>query len=294
MEQAESLLRYPVPIVSTGPAQSDPEPGACLPSALPLETEWPTAPAQYARSVGQVGVVLPVYNEQACIQQTFKTVLDYTRHYPNYRFIFVNDGSTDRTQAILEQQIERAGTCQVQLVAYTTRRGKGYAVQTGMAKVGLEVDYLCYLDSDLAYSLEHLEHLIAQLQGCDLAIGCRSLMRSNSSNLRLSRRIAGKVFNLLSQVLLNLRFSDMQAGLKGFRSDVAQVLFSRQQLPGFSFDVELIYLARKYGYRIGEIPARVAKSHQGKASKVKLVQDSLRMLWDLFRIRYYDLTGRYR
>ncbi len=85
----------------------------------------------------------------------------------------------------------------------------------------------------------------------------------------------------------------MQAGLKGFRKQAAREIFDKQKLTGFSFDAELIYLAKKLNYRIGEIPAVVASSHKKKISKVNLVQDSLHMLWDLLTIRLNDMIGRY-
>jgi dolichyl-phosphate beta-glucosyltransferase len=241
---------------------------------------------------GQVVVILPVYNEQACISNTFEAIRGYLYTHPNYRFVFVNDGSTDRTREILTRAIKAAQDPRLQLMSYSPRGGKGYAIKTGMEQA--QGEFLCYLDSDLAYSLEHLDRLVEALHHYDVAIGCRSLVASNPQGLSLNRKVAGKTFNWLSRKLLNLAYRDMQAGLKGFRREAAQDLFSHQALMGFSFDVELIYLAQKRGYRIGEIPAAVSRAHQQKISKVNLLQDSLRMLRDLFGIRINDVMGRYR
>jgi dolichyl-phosphate beta-glucosyltransferase len=239
-----------------------------------------------------VTVVLPVYNEQSCIAQTFDAVVAFARKHPSYTFLFVNDGSTDHTKAILADRLKIAQMPQLQMLSYSPRAGKGFAIKTGMNYA--EGSYLCYLDSDLAYSLEHLGALVECLESQDVAIGSRSLVASNPAVLHWSRRLAGKVYNWVSRAALGLGYRDMQAGLKGFRRDVAKELFAQQSLMGFSFDVELIYLAKRQGYRIGQIPAQVSKQHQQKTSKVNLLSDSLKMFKDLLQIRWNDLIGRYR
>jgi dolichyl-phosphate beta-glucosyltransferase len=238
-----------------------------------------------------VSVVLPVYNEQDCIQRTFEAVLEHAESHPSYTFLFVNDGSSDRTEQILRQQVAQAKTEQIQLVSYRDRGGKGYAIRRGVAAA--TGDFVCFTDGDLAYSLDHLDQLTAQLVHFDVVIGCRNMVPGGTRGPHLTRKIAGAVFNGLSRGLMSLPYTDMQAGLKGFRRGAAQELFRRQVLLGFSFDVELIYLARKLGYAIGEIPAQVSLDHGRKLSKVNLVLDSLKMLVDLLKIRLNDLLGRY-
>ncbi len=279
-----------------------------LPEMLDRLTEWEFAPsaagltamesnphsgsnpAQVVK-LHEASVILPVYNEQACIDATFKAVLDYARQHPTYQFLFVNDGSSDRTQQILEQHIAAAAMDQICLVSYPERGGKGYAVRQGV-KVA-DGEYVCFMDGDLAYSLDHLDILFSKLEIYDVVIGSRSLVPGGNLVLQPARKLAGEVFNTLSKRILNLPFLDMQAGLKGFRKPVARELFARQDLTGFSFDVELIYLAKKFGFLIGEIPAKVSASHLKKNSKVNLLVDSLKMLKDLFRIRLNDVLGRY-
>jgi dolichyl-phosphate beta-glucosyltransferase len=236
-------------------------------------------------------VVLPVYNEQACINSTFDAILDYVKCHPAYVFLFVNDGSSDRTEQILRQRIALAKTSQIQLLSYRDRGGKGYAIKQGIAAAKQE--FVCFTDGDLAYSLDHLERIAEQLEHFDVVIGCRNLVRGGTRGPHLSRKVAGGVFNLLSRWLMNLPYKDMQAGLKGFRRSTAQDLFCRQRLLSFSFDVELLYVARKLGYSIGEIPAKVSSAHARKLSKVNLVLDSLQMLLDLLKIRWNDWLGRY-
>ncbi len=235
-------------------------------------------------------IILPIYNEQACIQHTFDAVFAYAEQHPTYDFIFVNDGSTDRTAGLLEARLAAAQCDRIYLVSYPQRSGKGYAVRRGVeAATG---DYICFLDGDLAYSLDHLDLMLDKLTWFEVVIGSRGLA-ANQQEIQPIRRIAGKTYNLLSRQILNLQYVDMQAGLKGFQHSVAKQLFGLQELTGFSFDVELIYLARKQGYEIAEIPAQVSARHSHKQSKVNLLIDSLKMLQDLLRIRWNDWMGRY-
>ncbi len=263
------------------------EPAATVELAEGVPHSVAIAPQQLDRAA----IIMPVYNEQACIGSTFDAVMAYCQSHPNFQFIFVNDGSSDRTQQILEQRIADSQTEQIQLLSYCDRGGKGHAVKMGIYLAN--TDYVCFLDGDLAYSLDHLDWLTAKLAQYDVVIGCRSLVPEGNQGLRLSRKIAGKVFNSLSKQILNLPYVDMQAGLKGFSGKAAKEIFDRQELIGFSFDVELIYLAKKLGYSIAEIPAYVSNSHATKISKVDLLADSIKMLRDLFKIRWNDWTGRY-
>jgi dolichyl-phosphate beta-glucosyltransferase len=250
-----------------------------------------SASSEALPTTGKVSVILPVYNEQACIESTFDKILEYAHTHPNYDFLFVDDGSTDWTKQFLKMKLNTARTKQIQLLSYQSNLGKGRAIQRGVNQVS--GDYICYLDSDLAYSLEHLDQLIAALQDCDMVIGCRSLASSRVKGQSLTRKVAGKLFNLLSRSFLNLPYRDMQAGLKGFKRHPAKVLFSKQKMMGFSFDVELIYLAREYGYSIQEIPATVSAYHPQKQSKVNLILDSMEMLFDVVEIKINDLKGIY-
>ncbi|MBM0740858.1 glycosyltransferase [Phormidium sp. CLA17] len=272
------------------------EPGLAFASDRSTAMDWVESDLYGSRATSrqqphQVAIIMPVYNEQTCIGSTFDAVLEYCQSHPDYCFIFVSDGSSDLTQQILEQRIADAQTEQIQLLSYCDRGGKGHAVKMGVHLA--DADQVCFLDGDLAYSLDHLDRLVAKLTQYDVVIGCRSMMPEGNQGLRLSRKIAGKVFNALSKQILNLPYVDMQAGLKGFRGKAAKEIFDRQELIGFSFDVELIYLAKKLGYSIAEIPAYVSSSHATKPSKVNLLADSLKMLRDLFKIRWNDVTGSY-
>lgn len=239
----------------------------------------------------KVAVILPVYNEEKYIGVTLDSVLEFSQARPYYHFIFVNDGSTDLTQQILEKKLASVSNHSVKVISYKSNQGKGYAVKTA-AKFAKE-DYICFIDSDLAYSLEYLKTLVEKLEMYDLVIGSRNLIPAGIKQVNLTRKIAGQVFNTVSRKLMNLPFKDMQAGIKGFKSEVAKEIFDKQEMTGFSFDVELIYIAKKKGYSIGQVPVKVSEKHLSKDSKVNLLVDSIKMLIDLLKIRYNDLMGRY-
>jgi dolichyl-phosphate beta-glucosyltransferase len=238
-------------------------------------------------------VILPIHNEQEGIQATFHQIQRFLYTHPHFTFIFVDDGSTDLTKTILSNSIRSAKNPQIQLLSYNPQAGKGYAVKTGMQAVP-HCEYVCFVDGDLAYSLNHLEPMLEALQKADVVIGSRRLTGQLFKGVGLPRRLARQIFHGLARQFLNLPYADMQAGLKGFRQTAAQELFERQKLAGFSFDLELIFLAKKHGYVISEIPAQISEHHQRKISKVSLSKDAVRMLRDLVRIRFNDWLGRYR
>ncbi|NMG11228.1 glycosyltransferase [Brasilonema sp. UFV-L1] len=233
-----------------------------------------------------ISIIVPVYNEAQCIVNTFSSVFKFVVNKPWYNFIFVDDSSTDGTRQILESHIKLLNNSQISLLSYGTHRGKGYAVKTGVLYAN--GDYICFLDGDLAYSLEHLDLMVAKLADFDIVIGCRNLTRASHNGFKFNRVLAGRIFNLISRKILNLKFTDMQAGIKGFQKSVAKDLFKTQTIFGFAFDVELLYLAKKKKYTIGEIPVVVCKKHVHKKSQVNLFKHSIEMLFHLLQIVYYD------
>ena len=220
----------------------------------------------------KITVILPVYNEEGLIASTFHAVLDFARAHPGYHFRFVDDGSRDQTAAILRRLIEESAAEEVSLVSYPTNGGKGHAVRVGVE--GSQDPLVCFTNGDVV-------------------IGSRALINEGQTNIRLIRKLLGGGFNLLARVILNMKYRDTQAGLKGFRREAARQVFARQQLTDFSFDVELVYIARKRKLHVAEIPAHVSAQHSYKVSKVRLFRDPLRMFGALLRIRYNSFVGRY-
>ncbi|MBL0928242.1 MAG: glycosyltransferase [Phycisphaerales bacterium] len=245
-------------------------------------------PATQAEPV--VSVVLPVYNETRIIERTFTEVAAFARAHPFFRFLFVDDGSKDDTAAQLRRLMKSAPD-NVAFHACPVNGGKGAAIRAGFARC--DGDFILFTDGDLAYSLDHLPRLAEALRAADVAIGSRSLIPHEDRNVRLPRKVLGWGFNRLARAIIGLPHKDTQAGLKGFRRDAARRIFERQRLADFSFDVELLFLAHRFGYRVAEIPAHVCEGHASLGSNVRLLRDPLRMFANLLRIRWAAARGVY-
>jgi dolichyl-phosphate beta-glucosyltransferase len=238
-----------------------------------------------------VDVILPVHNERVRIERSLALVTAFAVAHPDHHFAFVDDGSTDGTPVRIRAHLEAARVPNVELLTYRPRRGKGHAIRVGVAHARAAL--VCFTDGDLPYSLDHLGRLVAALGAHDLVIGRRDRRDPTERILRRPRWMMGRCFNRLARLALGLPHPDTQAGLKGFRREVARALFARQRVRGFGFDVEVLYLARRLGYRVGEIPARVSPAHSDAASQVDLLRDPLRMCRDLVTIRWRGALGGY-
>lgn len=242
-------------------------------------------------------VALPLYNAGADANRVLDELIAFAPRVPNWEFLFVDDGSTDNTSAILRKRlaaieiVEPETAKRFSVISYAPNAGKGHAVR--VAALENDADYFMFTDGDLAYSLDHLVRLFERLQSADVVIGSR-LGHDEGYGARPLRNIMGRVFNYLAGIVLSIRYRDTQAGLKGFRSRAAHDVFSRVRIADFSFDVEVLYVARKLGYSIAEIPAYVDASHRNSSSTVNLIRDPLRMFWSLCRIRVNKILGLYR
>jgi dolichyl-phosphate beta-glucosyltransferase len=242
-------------------------------------------------------VVLPVFNESGLIDQTLDAVAAFAQDQPGYLFIFVDDGSTDQTASMILAKLEawqvsgRDIRHRVRLQVLDCNRGKGEAVKFGVMLATSPI--VLFTDGDLAYALDHLPRLVQALDHADVVIGNRNLARRLGRNTPLLRRFMGWTFNRCARAILGLRCSDTQAGLKGFRTEAARRIFALEHLGGFAFDVEVVYLAQRLGYRIAEVPAFVADAHACKVSKVSLLRDPGRMFAALVDVRLSALRGRY-
>lgn len=231
-----------------------------------------------------IDVILPVYNEAGLVATVFPQIQAFTQEHPEFRFLFVDDGSTDDSANLIRKYIDQSQLSdRLRLHCCQTNGGKGMAIHIGFSLA--DGDLLMFTDGDLAYSLDHLLLLADALRLNDVVIGSRSLVESGQKNIKLIRKLMGWTFNRFVRLILHLPYSDTQAGLKGFRREAAREIFHRQQLFDFAFDVELVYLARKLGCRIGEVAARVSESHSYKISTVNMARDPMRMFTALWKVR---------
>jgi dolichyl-phosphate beta-glucosyltransferase len=230
-------------------------------------------------------VVVPAFNEADRIGDTIQQTLAYLAEVaPDGELIVVNDGSTDATSSIAREALQGA-RIQTQLLENFPNRGKGAAVRRGLlaAKKGIGL----FFDADLSTPLGETPKLIEPIarHEVDVAIGSRALDRRLIGDHQPWRREqAGRVFNLVVRMATGLPFWDTQCGFKAFRLDVCRPIVEQARIIGFAFDVELLFLARGAGLRIREIPVRW-NHHEG--SKIRFIQDSLRMLREIATLRRY-------
>lgn len=236
-----------------------------------------------------LSVVIPAHNEEECIYQTLCKVQQYlVRHVQDYEIIVVEDGCEDLTH----QEIERARRDGVRVKAIVNEQkcGKGHSVRKGV--FAAQKKWILFLDADLSTTIDEVSKVMIKIQnGVDVIIGSREHPESDIAKPQgFCRRNMGRVFNVFVQIILFRGIRDTQCGFKCFRADLARKLFQTQTLEGFCFDVELLFLARMWGYRIEEIPVRWMNRD---ASKVGMFRDSVRMFRDLFLIRWRFWKGEY-
>ncbi len=230
----------------------------------------------------ELSVVFPAFNEERNIAESLRRVSAFLslKNYP-WEILVSNDGSTDRTSQAVEDFTRAHPAYPIRHLRSAPNHGKGYAVRQGV--LAASGRHVLLTDADLSAPIKEVDKLMAALaNGADIAIGSRAV-RAKDCDVRQSfrRYFAGRVFNVFVRSLLP-GIGDSQCGFKCLKSAAAKKLFSEQKLDGFSFDVEILYLARRHGLRISEVPVMWS---EGPESKVKLVSDSLRMLKDLFLIK---------
>ena len=228
----------------------------------------------------ELSIVVPAFDEAARIAVTLVKSLDYlARWHPNSELIVVDDGSKDDTRLVLDALASRDPRLNV--ISHPQNRGKGAAVRTGvLASTGR---FVLFMDADLATPIEELPKLIAYLEnGSDIVIGSRASALDIRRNQPLIREMMGRTFNKIIRTVLDIPWGDTQCGFKLFRGDLARSLFSEARIEGFAFDVEILLAARDRGSQIREIP--VVWAHAPN-SKVSMLRDSSRMLYDVVRLR---------
>lgn len=234
-------------------------------------------------------IVIPAYNEGTRLGATLEKVLAYVhaQHW-DAEVIVVNDGSRDNTADTVRGFAAKDPI--VRLVENPGNRGKGYSVRNGMLNAHGRV--VLFSDADLSSPIEEAPKLLAALEeGADIAIGSRWLRAETQTQRQpLHRQLFGRIFNLLLRATLGLQFADTQCGFKAFRQSAVEAIFPLQQIERWGFDPEILFLARKLGFTVREIP--VAWGHSGE-TRINPVVDGSRMFLEMLHIRWNDLTGKY-
>jgi dolichyl-phosphate beta-glucosyltransferase len=235
-----------------------------------------------------LSVVIPAYDEEHRIGPTLARIVDYLEARPGTaEVLVVIDGSRDRTGAVVRAV---ASAVPVQLLDRGVNTGKGASVRRGM--LAAQGRLRLFSDADLSTPIEGVERLAAAIAaGADVAIGSRRLP---ASTVRVPqpwlRRTMGGLFNACVRALAVPGVRDTQCGFKLFTAAAAERLFRRQRIEEFGFDVELLWIARRHGLRIAEVPVTWADDPR---STVRPVADAVRMVRDLLRVRLADRRGLY-
>ena len=234
-----------------------------------------------------LSIVIPVFNEESRIIPSLESVVGYLRAQSyGWEVLVVDNGSTDSTLTLVEGWAQDQPGVRVESIA---DGGKGWAVKHGMLAATGEYRFMC--DADLAMPIDGLGAFLRRMEdGYDIVIGSRQIAGARRFNEPALRHAMGRAFNRFVRLAAVRDIDDTQCGFKCFRGEVAEQLFGMQRTKRFAFDVEVLYLARKRGFRILEMPI---DWHDQRDSKVRAGRDSIRMLKDTLSVRWHDALGRY-
>jgi glycosyltransferase involved in cell wall biosynthesis len=206
----------------------------------------------------------------------------------SYEVIIVDDGSTDATPTVVRQSTMKG----LRFIQNPRNRGKGFTVRDGVLAASGE--YVLFTDADLSAPIEELTKLlnVAKTENADVVIGSRAVDRTYiEKHQSRGRELGGIAFNLMVRSLLGLSLHDTQCGFKLFHRQKSRRIFERQTTAGFGFDPELLFLAKRDGLKIREVPVRWSHA---EGSKVHFLKHATVMFSDLVRIRWNALTGKYQ
>ena len=237
-----------------------------------------------------VSIVIPAWNEELRLPTTLNALAEFVASPEGQRIspevILVDNASTDATNAIAS---DFAASHPYMRVIREERRGKGAAVQTGMLAGSGQYLFIC--DADLAMPMTELpKFLPPRLDGFGVAIGSREVVGARRYNEPAYRHIMGRVFSWITQLLVLRGFQDTQCGYKCFEYSAAQDIFRTQTMSGWAFDVEILHIARRRGYRIVEVP--IQWYYQAN-SRVSPISDALKMIREVWHVRQNGRSGLY-
>lgn len=230
----------------------------------------------------RLSLVIPAYNEAGRIGATVQTVCEYLARQPyDWEVLVVIDG--DSGGAAAEARAAAIGQPTVRVLVNDVNRGKGYSVRRGFAEA--KGDRLAFIDADLSLPVDGLAPMMRCFDaGADVVIASRRVAGARVVGAPPAlRAVMSRVFNLVVQAVALPGLSDTQCGFKGFTADAARRIFARHRGDRFAFDVEALFLARKLGLQISEMPVTCVY-HAG--SSVNRVGDVVRMLGDVVAVRW--------
>lgn len=237
----------------------------------------------------KLSIVVPLYNEEHRFKEFFPTLYDYVKDtFNDFEFVCVNDGSRDKTKHVVRKFKKKNKN--LRLINVLQNKGKGHALKVGVLKS--KGDFIFFTDVDLSADIEALPELIKYLEKkADIVITSRRLKSSNLVKRQHSiRETMGKFYTRITNGLLGLSYVDMTCGLKGGHKKHMHTLFSKMHIKRWSFDPEMLFIAKKHNMRVAEHPISWVNNDQ---SKVNILVDAIRSFRELLEIRLHDLRGHY-
>ena len=234
-----------------------------------------------------LSIIIPAYNEETRLPNTLEQIFAFLQKQSYAaEVLVVENGSRDRTFEIATGFAERYPNL---YVFQEKQKGKGNAVKHGMLEAHGEYRFMC--DADLSMPIAELSKFLPPaLNSADIAIASREVRGAVRYNEPYLRHLTGRIFNNLIRLLVLPGLQDTQCGFKCFRAQVVEDIFSYQTLNGWSFDVEILYIAQRNGYRIREVPIHW---YFNADTKISILKDSWHMFLDLLVIRQNAMRGLY-
>lgn len=235
----------------------------------------------------ELSVVIPAFNEEKRLE---KTLLQAQKFFNNqgfsYEIIVVDDGSTDKTSYISEKILKKSPH---RVITLEHNKGKGFAVKTGV--LASKGRYILFCDADGATPFTEFTSLKSAMGNYHIAIGSRYLQKDSVKQYQPFYRIfSSRVINFFAQIFLIDGITDTQCGFKIFRSDIGKQIFKLQKIERFAFDIEMLILARKFGYRIAEIPV---EWFDQEGSKFSAKRDGIKTIYDFIRVKFFMMFRFY-
>lgn len=240
-----------------------------------------------------LSVVVPAYNEEHRLRDSLVQIRSYLENRAlRFEILVVNDGSTDRTGEIAERCVYENEISKLRVLHEDANRGKGYCVRRGMLEVTGKLALLT--DADLSTPVEEMPVLENKVldEGCAIAFGSRDLAESQIEiHQPWYRERGGQLFNRLVRIVTGLPYRDTQCGFKLFNMMACRAIFEKQRIDRYAFDVEILFIAERWGLKACEVPVHW---RHAVGSKIRLIPDAPMTALDLLRIRWFHLTGAYR
>jgi dolichyl-phosphate beta-glucosyltransferase len=234
-----------------------------------------------------LSIIIPAHNEETRLPSALEKIAVFLEGETyTAEVIVVENGSSDRTFTLAQSIAEKFPVLKV---IHEEQRGKGLAVKRGMLDARGEYRFIC--DTDLSMPIDEIRKFLPPvLPGGEIVIGSREAPGAVRYDEPAYRHFIGRAFNLMVRIMALPGLQDSQCGFKMFRGDIAEQIFPLQTLAGMSFDVEVLFICRRKGFNIAEVPI---PWYFNPDSRVRLFRDSFRMFFDLITIRMNALRGRY-